>query len=561
MNIRTRHRIASIVVASFLGVLALPVLGSGPFEGAIPTALAAEGDQETLEKLREEIDDLWGYIDDLEERVVEEEKKSAWDRVHFYGDFRVRYAYEYWKLPAQSNFPTFTEMVNLTNPADAIETIQGIIGFLFDNQLPLQSRDPFTLANDQSFQLRFRLKMKAEVTKNIHFAGRLKVLSEYGSGGIVDPIFNGSPNTVFYGFNAANTPSDTVVRMERAYVTWDINKTPLILTIGRQAATEGPPRHQREDRVRQGTPPAILIDAEVDGVMLGWKMKETFPSLPPTTVRVCYGLGYEAGFGGGGRVQKSTVNTGMFRWVSVEGMKDMTVLGGCADTQLPFLSDNTLLSLAYFRGMNITDIAAGITVNFPDPWDSNQQRLTATDNLGDIDLLGFVLMSENLGVDWFASFGMNMFHPNGKLSKYGFGSLGNNDPRYAQQLGSAPNENPSEDHTGYCIWLGASIPIRAIRGKLGLEYNYGSKYWFSFTQAADDINNKIATRGYVIEPYYLLNVHTNVVARFGYQYYRYNYSLSGWQLGTPTPVGDGGVYFYPTPKEIHNAYVQIEFRF
>ncbi len=405
------------------------------------------------------------------------------------------------------------------------------------------------------------MKMKAEVTKNIHFAGRLKVLSEYGSGGIVDPIFNGSPNTVFYGFNAANTPSDTVVRLERAYVTWDINKTPLILTIGRQAATEGPPRHQREDRVRQGTPPAILIDAEVDGIMLGWKMKETFPSLPPTTVRVCYGLGYEAGFGGGGRVQKSTVNTGMFRWVAVEGMKDMTVLGGCADTQLPFLSDKTLLSLAYFRGMNITDIAAGITVNFPDPWDSNQQRVTATDNLGDIDLLGFVLMSQNFGIDWFTSFGMNMFHPNGRLSKYGFGSLGNNDPRYAQQLGSAPGENPSEEHQGYCVWLGVSIPIQAIRGKLGLEYNYGSKYWFSFTQAADDINNKIATRGYVIEPYYILNVHKNVVARFGYQYYRYNYSLSGWQLGTPTPVEDGGVYFYPTPEEIHNAYVQIEFRF
>ncbi len=34
----------------------------------------------------------------------------------FYGDFRVRYAYEYWKLPAQSNFPTFTELVKLGNP-------------------------------------------------------------------------------------------------------------------------------------------------------------------------------------------------------------------------------------------------------------------------------------------------------------------------------------------------------------------------------------------------------------------------------------------------------------
>jgi hypothetical protein len=555
-----RHRLGSIIIASLLGILIVPVIGAGPFQGAVPVALAAEDSQEALEKVREELDELWEYIDELEERLVDEEKKSAWDRVHFYGDFRVRYAYEYWKLPAQSNFPTFTDFVKIGTPELAGDTIRDIIAFLFANQLPLQSRDPFTLANDQSFQLRFRLKMKAEVTPRIHFQGRLKVLSDFGAG-IVDPIFNGSPNTVFYSFNAANIPSDTVVRLERAYVTWLINKTPLVLTIGRQASTEGPPRHMREDRVRQGTPPANLIDAEVDGIMLGWKMHKTFESLPPTTVRVCYGLGYEAGFGGGGRVQKSTVNTGLFRFVAVDGMKDMTVLGGCADTKLPFLSENSLLSLAYFRGMNITDIASGITVNFPDPWSSNQQRVTATQNLGDIDLLGFVLMSENLGFEWFASFGMNMFHPNGKVSKYGFGSLGNNDPKFAEQLGSDPNEDPSRDRTGYSFWVGIRVPVQALRGKLGLEYNYGSKYWFSFTQAADDINNKIATRGYVFEPYYLLNVHKNVVARFGYQYYRYNYSLSGWQLGTPTPVEDGGVYFYPTPKEIHNAYLQIEFRF
>ena len=560
MKNHAMDRIRSIVIASLLGILVFPILGSGPFPVSVTPVLAAEGNGTSNDKLKEEIDELWDYIEELEERLVEEEKKSAWDRLSFYGDFRVRYAYEYWKLPAQSNFPTFTEFVNLGSPAEIIETIQEMIAFLFNNQIPLRHKDPFTLANDQNWQLRLRLKMKAEITPRIHFAGRLKVLSNFGEG-IVDPIFNGFPNTVFYSFNAANIPSDTVVRLERAYVTWLIHGTPLILTIGRQASTEGPPVHMMENRVRQGTPPAMLINAEVDGIMLGWKVSKTFPSLPPTTVRMCYGVGYEAGFGGGGRVQKSTVNTGMFRFVAVESLKDMTVLGGCADTQLPFLSDKTILSLAYFRGMNITDISDGITVNFPDPWGSSQQRITATDNLGDIDLFGFVLMSQNLGIDWFASFGMNMFHPNGRVSKYGFGSLGNNDPRYQDQLGSSPGSNPSEEHQGYCFWVGVRVPVKALRGQFGLEYNYGSKYWFSFTQAADDVNNKIATRGYVFEPYYNILIHKNVTARFAYQYYRYNYSLSGWHLGDPSPVQSGGVYFYPTPKEIHNLYGQVEFRF
>ena len=68
------------------------------------------------------------------------------------------------------------------------------------------------------------MKMKAEVTKGIYFQSRLKVLSNFGTG-IVDPVFNGFPNTVFYSFNAANTPSDTTVKLERAYVTWKIRKT------------------------------------------------------------------------------------------------------------------------------------------------------------------------------------------------------------------------------------------------------------------------------------------------------------------------------------------------
>ena len=116
---------------------------------------------------------------------------------------------------------------------------------------------------------------------------------------------------------------------------------------------------------------------------------------------------------------------------------------------------------------------------------------------------------------------------------------------------------------GFAEVLTRDVPkVPALRGKIGFEYNYGSKYWFSFTQASDDINNKLATRGHVFEPYYILEIYKkHLLARFGYQYYLYNYSLSGWHLGEPTPVQDGGVYFYPTPREIHNVYAMLECRF
>jgi hypothetical protein len=552
----------SLVRIGRLGGLSLIpalLLVLGAFQG--PVLAAAETDQEKIDELRGQIDEMWDVIDEMEDRLVEEEKKSAWDRLNLYGDFRVRYAYEKWNLPAQSNFPTFIDMMQFGTPGEAIDTIVSVIDFLANDQLPLQKRDPFTLTNSENWDMRFRLKMKANISKNIKFQAWLTVKRNFGSG-IVDPIFNGSPNTVYNSFNASSINSDVTVKLSRAYGVWTPDFFPLILTVGRQAATDGPPREIREDRVRQGTPPALLIDAEIDGIMLGLQVNKLVKSLPPTVVRVCYGIGYEAGFGGGGRVEKSTANMGMFRWVSVAGLRDMKVLGGCADTQLPFLSEKTLLSLAYFRGMDLTDIPSGLTVNFPDPWNSNAQRVTATANLGDVDLFGFVLESQNFGVDWFVTAGCNIFHPNGNLSQYGFGSLGNNDPRYAEQLGSSPAASPTTSHAGFSVFTGFKVPIPILHSKVGFEYNYGSQYWFSFTQASDDINNKLATRGHVFEPYWILNIYKdNLLARMGYQYYLYEYSLSGWHIGEPVPVEDGGTYFYPTPREVHNLYAMLEFRF
>ena len=55
-----------------------------------PGGVALASDEETISLLKEEIEELWETVDELEERLIEEEKKSAWDRLAFYGDFRVR---------------------------------------------------------------------------------------------------------------------------------------------------------------------------------------------------------------------------------------------------------------------------------------------------------------------------------------------------------------------------------------------------------------------------------------------------------------------------------------
>ena len=59
------------------------------------------------------------------------------------------------------------------------------------------------------------------------------------------------------------------------------------------------------------------------------------------------------------------------------------------------------------------------------------------------------------------------------------------------------------NRTGYMAYGGIRFNFpNDERTKLGFEFNHGSKYWFNFAQAADDIiAPKTNTRGNVLEAY------------------------------------------------------------
>ena len=96
-----------------------------------------------------------------------------------------------------------------------------------------------------------------------------------------------------------------------------------------------------------------------------------------------------------------------------------------------------------------------------------------------------------------------------------------------------------ESHTGYAFWAGALFPM-PLDGRLGLEYNWGSKYWFPFTGAEDTlIASKAAARGSVIEAYYIQPIYDdNFFLQLGGQYYNYRYTGSGNPLGKPVKISD-----------------------
>ena len=157
--------------------------------------------------------------------------------------------------------------------------------------------------------------------------------------------------------------------------------------------------------------------------------------------------------------------------------------------------------------------------------------------LGDIYTIGFGIDIENFAntnSKFFLHTALSNPHGNGNIDDYQIvnkkegttedGYIGFSEANYAK--GEMLKEN------GYSVYLGAKYEVDTTL-KFGLEYNYGSKYWFSATQGAEDILNKLATRGWVTEAYTIWKYHPNLFVKFGYVSSKENYTGSGWHGAEP----------------------------
>ncbi len=520
------------------------------------------------------LEDRLGDLKEMDKRLMKAEKKAAVDRVQFTGDFR----FEVHSIDA--NMPNHFDGMMLQNLVvntmfyygatggmfpESVDQMNQFIaqnygGYLhFTNNLTFSdlkemmgmfppemqqalmgSLMPHTYVpgygykNDIMYTSRLRLNMKAKVTDNIDFVGRLSMYKVWGDSTGVQ-IFNGQSNSFNIDGNTTGIPNSNILRVERAYFTWkEIGGSGLYLSIGRRPSTDGPPMHLRNGEPRGGSPMGTLIDFQFDGITVGYKINEY------STVRLCYGMGFESGFGNGDQLQQPA-----------DRLKDAQFAGINWDI---WNDDDMLIQATVARAYNLTDGFTGSLVLPDNPVTGAPigapmvMRYTPSANLGDMDIMGAIIMRRDGPVDWFVNYNYNKSHPNSVTTPFG-------------GLFSDPFDTP-ESHSGNMIYVGARFNFNQDRTMFGLEYNKGSEYWFNFTPAQDDIiAPKTNTRGEVWEVYFIHKIYDRFHLKLNYMDYDYKYSGSGWHLGAPKKLSEMPVLGYPTYSDAKKFALTLSVRF
>ncbi len=361
--------------------------------------------------------------------------------------------------------------------------------------------DGHSVDNTNILSNKLMLNIKANITDNIHFDGRLSMYKYWGSS-LQHPYSS-------YDNMQGRVPSDSSIYVERAYINWFFNRDgyiPLALTIGRQPSADGPSQQFKDNTTRKATYSALLYDGAADGAVLTFNISNVVHN-KKSFLR----FGYAKGFG----YTESASNVGnAYVGSSNNDLKDTNIYGAFFDTTLPTLN-KSLVQVSYSKMKNIV----------ANPLDTNA---TQNKNLGDLDLYGAMIEITNLkdlNLDLFAHYGHSIAYPNSDS--------------YGKSGGLLSSTGDSSTKSGDAIWLGGRYGFGdKQKYKIGFEYNKGSKNWISLTQGSFDVYNKLATRGDAYEAYmmYVVNRYTNI--RLGLVNIDYKYSRSGWFVGESKLVKD-----------------------
>jgi hypothetical protein len=527
-----------------------------------------ESVQQKLDKIESTNTEKQTRLQEMDDRLNKAELHSATDKIALGVELRTRgdsIHYQDTRVAPQQLLSYFFIPFNPEGGGgfngatlDAIRMGMGGLG-----ASPLAVPDQVDVDNDIIFTNKFRMNLSSKFNDQLSFGGRLAAYKVFGDSTGVK--FNqGSLGDVTFDGNTTSLPHGDVIRLERAYFNYktDWGTVPVNFSLGRRPSTDGPPLEYANYSMEGGSPMATIINWQFDGASLSFDLEDQ-TGIPGSDFKLCYGMGYEGDWGNSSSL------------ASLQPSVDDVHLFGFISTL--YDNDVTSLTLNYARAWDITDGFTGLTVmpfivskndmdmdGTPEYYFSQNaggfvSRLEPMTNLGDWDAATLLLKSnlaERLAdIDLFLSGSWTHTDP-ARISSNPFYEI--------MGMGLLSSNGDLEERNGYSIYAGAIFPM-PMDARLGLEYNWGSKYWFNFTGAEDSlVGSKLAVRGNAYEVYYLQPIFkNNFFVSLGGRVYDYQYTGSGNPLGKPVKISDTNSLdaLNAVVDDAWDAYVSLTFRY
>lgn len=402
-------------------------------------------------------------------------------------------------------------------------------------------RDDINLANgsadddyENSFVNYFDLKFSAEPSDELKFNSTLTMYKLWGT-------WNSPESIRSSDFNYSSNPSDSGVKVKRAYVDYrpEWLDQHVNLTFGRLPTSDGYLTRYKYNRPSQTSYPDLAFNAESDGAALTFYFDNPLAK--------SFNLIYA----------RSEDDTDMYPFRNdPDGLEDIDFYAAQLNSNLSFF-DNSTFVLQWLRVDNIRVTGDDVIRDLIAFYQLPVTDISFPSELGYVDKYTVQFNNDRFfdgPVDFFASVAWSRSHPNGDQiylngQPLDPSTLPPNIQPYTKYLYLLSPDN-QDSQSGWAFYTGVRYNIESelLRNpKIGLEYFDGSKYWVGLNISALDPLQKLNTRGSVWEVYWVQPCVENMLQfRTGYQYFDRDYteSLMAGLYGNPEKTDEEDNVFY-----------------
>lgn len=412
-----------------------------------------------------------------------------------------------------------------------------------------KSSNPDLLTN------RLWLGMGFAPSDNVLFKGKLSYNKAYGDTANHSQS-NTNPGYADFDWVTNENATDNTVKVKEAYwlyknETFFDTDVPWTISVGRRPSTDGLGINLREG-MKDNSPLSHTVNVEFDGLSSRFNLDKV-TGIEGMWWKLCTGRGLtnaKPRFSSDGAdyandsTKNKDVNLYGFLFVPWDnGQYSLRTNWARAENLIGFTNADMQTYGGAVQTYNTTPTSA----NYNDMLFKSPQFKS----VGDMDMFTAMVKAEGIGdgisdflddTQLFASWAQSHTRPKGSM------------------LGS------TDAQTGHSTWIGLNFPCLLTEdGRIGIEWNQGSKYWRSVTYGEDTMaGSKIAARGTAWEIYYDKPITKSLKFNARYTQIKYDYTGSNSFFGddgTPMTMTQALANGQDPVKEASDLRVSVSYKF